>query len=99
MSFKKVCDFEIPKDDQYEIRDILCQLVHASDESIYLSLKEDLFQIVCEDFRSIFSKIGILIRACGFPLNGIHFHIMETQQIIAWRAVTVSLTTFCHQSD
>ena len=24
---------------------------------------------------------------------------METQQIIAWRAVTVSLTTFCHQSD
>ena len=56
MSFKKVCNFEIPKDDRDEIRDILCQLVHASDESVYSSLKEDLFQIACEDFKKHFLK-------------------------------------------
>ena len=30
--------------------------VHASDESVYSSLKEDLFQIVCEDFEKYFLK-------------------------------------------
>ena len=54
--FKKVCNFEILKDDRDEIQDILCQLIHASDESVYSSLKEDLFQIVCEDFKKYFLK-------------------------------------------
>ena len=51
-----MCDCEIPKDDWDEIRDLLCQLVHASDESVYSSLKEDLSQIVCEDFKKYFLK-------------------------------------------
>ena len=41
--FKKVCNFEVPRDDRDVVRDVLRQLVHAGDESTYDSLKEELF--------------------------------------------------------
>ena len=65
--FKKLYNFKIPKDDQNEVKryNILCQLVHTSDESVYSSLKEGLFQIVCEDLKVYFKKLGFLSEHVG----------------------------------
>ena len=54
--FKKVCDFEVPKDNRDAVWNVLRQLVHAGDESTYDTLKEELFELVNSDFKAYFLK-------------------------------------------